>query len=73
MARVTVDGKLVTERPWYSVDFEKTYRDIRWLDSDFEIPARFTKGKKKITIRIVYVSAENGTWDEYSYWIYSRK
>ncbi len=73
LARVTVDGKLVTERPWYSVDFEKTYRDIRWLDSDFEIPARFTKGKKKITIRIACVSAENGTWDEYSYWIYSRK
>jgi hypothetical protein len=70
-ARVFVDGRLVAERPWYSVDYEKTYRDIRWFDSDFEIPPSYTKGKSKITVRIEFVSSETGRWDEYHYWVYS--
>jgi len=70
-ARVYVDGRLVTERPWYSVDYEKTYRDIRWFDSDFEVPASYTKGKSQVTIRIEYVGAEAGRWDEYHYWVYT--
>jgi len=70
-ARVFIDGQLVTERPWYNVDFEKTYRGIRWLDSDFEVPARYTEGKAKITIRIEFVSSQTGHWDEYHYWVYS--
>ena len=73
-ARVFIDGQLVTERPWYSVDYEKTYRGIRWFDSDFEVPANYTKGKSKITVRIELVSSESGRWDEYHYWVssYSR-
>jgi hypothetical protein len=70
-ARVFIDGQLVTERPWYSVDYEKTYRGIRWLDSDFEVPARYTRGKSKINVRIEFVSSETGRWDEYHYWVYS--
>ena len=69
-ARVYVDGQLVTERPWYSVDYEKTYRGIRWLDSDFEIPKRYTAGKNKITVRIEFVSSQTGRWDEFHYWAY---
>src|SRR6201999_4536940 len=53
-ARVYIDGRLVTERPWYSVDYEKTYRGIRWFDSDFEVPASYTKGKNKINVRIEF-------------------
>jgi hypothetical protein len=71
LARVFIDGQLVTERPWYTVDYEKAYRNIRWFDSDFEVPASFTKGKSKITVRINFVSSETGRWDEYHYWIYS--
>jgi hypothetical protein len=71
MAHVYVDGKLVTERPWYSVDYERTFRDIRWFDSDFEIPARYTRGRKSITITVAYLGSKNGDWDEYHYWIYS--
>jgi hypothetical protein len=41
------------------------------LDSDFEVPAGYTKGKSKINIRIEFVSSETGRWDEYRYWIYS--
>jgi hypothetical protein len=70
-ARVFIDGQLVTEHPWYSVDYDRTYRNIRWLDSDFEVPAGYTKGKSKINIRIEFVSSETGRWDEYRYWIYS--
>jgi hypothetical protein len=70
-ARVYIDGQLVTEHPWYSVDFEKTYRNIRWFDSDFEVPAKYTKGKSKITVRIEFVSSQTGRWDEYHYWVYS--
>lgn len=70
-ARVFIDGQLVTERPWYTVDYEKAFRNIRWFDSDFDVPARYTKGKSKITVRIEFVSSESGRWDEYHYWVYS--
>lgn len=69
-ARVFIDGQLVTERPWYSVDYERTFRGIRWSDSDFEVPAQYTKGKSKINVRIEFVSSETGRWDEYHYWVY---
>jgi hypothetical protein len=70
-ARVFIDGRLVTERPWYSVDYEKVYRNIRWFDSDFEIPEAYTQGKDKISIRIEFVSSKTGRWDEYRYWVFS--
>jgi len=70
---VSIDGQRVTERPWYTVDFERTYRNIRWSDTDFEVPARYTQGKSRVTVRIEFVSAENGVWDEFRYWIYSRR
>ncbi len=73
MAHVYVDGKLVTERPWYTVDYEETYRDIRWLDSDFELPAKYTEGKSSIALKIEYVGGKNREWDEYYYWIFSYK
>ena len=71
LAEVYVDGTLVKERPWYSVDFERTFRDIRWFDSDFEIPAKYTQGKGEITVRIKFVSSKTGRWDEFHYWAYS--
>jgi hypothetical protein len=72
-ANVYVDDKLVSERPWYSVDYEKTYRDIRWLDTDFEIPSKYTAGKNSIKLKVEFVSGKNQEWDEYYYWIYSYK
>jgi hypothetical protein len=70
-ARVYIDGHLVTERPWYSVDYEKTYRNIRWFDTDFEVPKNYTQGKGKITVQIEFVSSETGRWNECRYWVYS--
>lgn len=73
LANVYVDGALVEERPWYNVDFEHTYRSIRWFDADFEIPARYTRGKKRISIRIEPLSSKTGKWDEFRYWVYSNR
>jgi hypothetical protein len=71
LANVYVDGQLITERPWYTVDYEKTFRNIRWYDTSFEIPEKYTAGKKKIHLKLEYVSSENGGIDEYYYWVYS--
>jgi len=71
LANVYIDGVRVSERPWYNVDFERIFRDIRWYDSDFEIPARYTRGKRNVTIRIDFVSSKLAHWDEFRYWIYS--
>ena len=70
---MSIDGQRVIERPWYSVDFERTYRNIRWADTDFEVPARYTRGKNQVTVKIEFASSENGVWDEFHYWIYSRQ
>lgn len=71
LARVYVDGQLVAERPWYTVDYERTYRNIRWYDTSFEIPARYTAGKDQLRIRIEHAGSEYGGIDEFRYWIYS--
>jgi hypothetical protein len=71
IANVYVDGRCVTQRPWYSVDYPRTYRSIRWQDTDFEIPCMYTAGKNSITLRINYVRGENQNWNEYYYWIFS--
>jgi hypothetical protein len=71
LARVYIDGVLVRERPWYSVDFERTFRNIRWLDTDFEVPAAYTRGKGKIRVRIELQTSKTGCWDESHYWVYS--
>ena len=59
-ANVYVDGRQVVERPWYTVDHDKTYRDIRWVDSDFEIPAKYTAGKSSITLKIENTAGAKG-------------
>ena len=71
LARVYVDGKLVSERPWYTVDFEKAYRSIRWADTDFEIPEKYTRGKRSLRIRIEHVDSQRGSIDAFRYWVFS--
>jgi Protein of unknown function (DUF2961) len=70
LAKVYVDGKLVSERPWYTVDFEKVYRGIRWADTDFEIPEQYTRGKQSARIRIEHVSSQRGCIDAFRYWVF---
>jgi hypothetical protein len=72
-ANVYVDGQLVTERPWYTVDHYRTFRDIRWVDGEFEIPAKYTAGKSSITLKIENLGGCERPWNEFYYWIYSYK
>ena len=72
-ANVYVDDRRVLERPWYTVDHDKTYRNIRWVDSDFEIPARYTAGKSRIRLRIENVNGAEKPWNEFRYWIFSHR
>jgi hypothetical protein len=70
-ADVYVDGQLVAERPWFTVDYDRTYRGIRWVDSDFEIPAKYTAGKSSIAIKIENAGGPKTPWNEFYYWIFS--
>jgi hypothetical protein len=72
-ANVYVDGRRVLERPWYTVDHDKTYRDIRWVDSDFEIPAHYTAGKSQIALKIENANGPEKPWNEFRYWVFSHK
>ncbi|MFD2333439.1 DUF2961 domain-containing protein [Cohnella sp. GCM10020058] len=68
-ANVYVDGVLVEERSWYFAD-RNPYK--RWLEDEFEIPAKYTAGKTDLGIRIEFVQeGESRTWNEFYYWIYS--
>ena len=53
-AQVFVDGVLVTERSWYRADRNPS---LRWLEDEFEIPARYTKNKDRIKIKLVFQPA----------------
>jgi hypothetical protein len=64
---VFVDGRLVTERPWV---IAKNNYDALWVDADFEIPARYTKGKSRLNIRLERLPGYN-TWTAFHYSAYS--
>lgn len=70
LARVFIEGALVTERPWYTVDFEKTYRSIRWADTDFDVPVKYTKGKRSLRVRLEHAGSENGCLDAFHLWVF---
>jgi hypothetical protein len=49
----------------------RTYRGIRWLDSDFELPKRYPEGKSQIPVRTEFVSSPAVRWDEFYYRAYN--
>ena len=76
-ANVYVDGKLIPQ-PWYILTYsEQATRAGRsfdgWFDSEYEIPAAYTKGKKQINIKIEYVQAVNNELNIYNCRIYCYK
>jgi hypothetical protein len=73
LARVFIDGSLVTERPWYQVDFEKTYRNIRWADTDFDVPAKYTRAKRSLRVRLEHAGSENGCLDASHLWVFCHR
>lgn len=64
-ARVLVDGHVVGA--WY-VAGRNFYH--RWSESDFMIPAAYTRGKHSIVVRIRYLSGSS-SFTEYKYWAFS--
>jgi len=66
-AAVYVDGKRVEERMWFYGDRNPNFR---WLEDQFFIPASYTRGKKRIRLRI-HPQATNGVahWNESRYWV----
>lgn len=64
-ADVFVDGHLVGT--WLMAGSNPYHR---WADSDFIIPAGYTRNRKSINVKVQYVSG-NPYWSEYTYWAYS--
>jgi D-arabinan exo alpha-(1,3)/(1,5)-arabinofuranosidase (non-reducing end) len=63
-ALVFVDGRRVGE--WYT---PPRHARLAWLEDDFEIPEQFTKGKRRVEIRL---QVEPGTtWSAFQYRVYS--
>jgi len=72
-AKVYVDGILIKERTWDICTQSLAPHYQAWYDSDFDIPADYTKGKKSIRIRVEYFDGEGCKTDinEFYYWVYS--
>ena len=64
-ANVYVDGRLVGT--WLTAGSHPYHR---WADSDFIIPAGYTRNRTSIDVKIQYVSG-NPYWTEYRCWAYS--
>src|SRR5262249_51182278 len=70
-ANVYVDGILIPDTPWYLCDLPAP-ADTAFVDTDFEIPVVYTRGKDHITVRVAHVAAQEvDSNNEYYYWVYS--
>ena len=70
-ANVYVDGVLIPDTPWYLCDLPAP-AETAFVDTDFEIPAAYTRGKDRITVRVEHVAGQKVDGNnEYYYWIYS--
>lgn len=63
-ARVFVDGEEVGE--WY---LHPRHARLAWLEDELEIPARFTRGKRRLHVRLEVPSG--GVWSSFGYRVYS--
>lgn len=57
---------------WHFVQSSFAPVNQSWVESDYEIPASFTQGKTKVTVRLEYVDSDgnNGEVNEYYYWMF---
>jgi hypothetical protein len=70
-ANVYVDGVLIPDTPWYLCDLPAPAATA-FVDTDFEIPVKYTRGKDHLTIRVEHVAGQKvDSNNEYYYWIYS--
>lgn len=65
LAKVYVDGQEVVENVWYLADSNPWKR---WVEDEFEIPAKYTAGKSLLRIKIVPESVGGVVnWNEAAY------
>ena len=70
-ANVYVDGVMIPDTPWYLCDLPAPV-ETAFADTDFEIPAAYTRGKHQITVRVEHVAGQSLDGNnEYYYWVYS--
>ena len=68
-ASVSVDGKMIQEHDWHYADGNPNFR---WLEDEFFIPASYTKGRRRIHIRIDPTSDDGkANWNESFYQAFS--
>lgn len=70
-AYVYVDGVRVNERPWDVCTLSSAPFYQGWLDADFEIPAAYTQGKRKVRLRVQNAGDSKSEINEFYYWVYS--
>ncbi|MGW8257633.1 MAG: hypothetical protein ACWGMZ_09125, partial [Thermoguttaceae bacterium] len=67
---VYVDGQLIPDAPWYVCDL-RAPPEAAFRDTDYEIPAAYTKGKDRLTIKLQHVSGQpDDSTNAYYYWVY---
>jgi len=70
-ANVYVDGVLITDTPWYLCDLPAP-AETAFVDTDFEIPMAYTRGRDHITVRVQHLAGQKvDSSNEYYYWVYS--
>ena len=70
-ADVYVDGIPIADTPWYLCDLPAP-AETAFVDTDFEIPAAYTRGKKHISVRVEHVAGQKAdSTNEYYYWVFS--
>jgi hypothetical protein len=75
---VYVDNVKVIEHPWFILTTSDA-KACGWVDTDFDIPETYTKGKSSITVKVEYVKSQEdrdggpGKFEQndFYYWIFS--
>lgn len=75
LANVYVDGVRLPQ-PWYILSYsEQAARGDRsfdgWFESEYEIPVKYTKNKRKIRVKVEYARAVNNELNSYFIKVYS--
>ena len=60
LAKVYVDEREIPDTPWYFCDLPAPAQTA-FADTDFEIPATYTRGKSRISITVEHVKASDAT------------
>lgn len=69
-AKVYVDGQ--DTGVWQIVQSAFVPVSQAWMESEYEIPEQFTKGKSKVEIKVEYLKSDgnNGDINEFYYWLF---